>query len=52
MTLTQQIITIGMVVLGTMLTRFLPFLLFRPENQPENTYSILARCCLRLSLDF
>lgn len=28
MTLTQQIITILMVVLGTMLTRFLPFLLF------------------------
>lgn len=28
MTLTQQIITIGLVVLGTMLTRFLPFLLF------------------------
>ena len=28
MTQTEQIITIGMVVLGTMLTRFLPFLLF------------------------
>ncbi len=28
MTLTQQIITIAMVVLGTMLTRFLPFLFF------------------------
>lgn len=28
MTVTQQIITIGMVVLGTALTRFLPFLLF------------------------
>lgn len=28
MTLPQQIITIGMVVLGTMLTRFLPFLFF------------------------
>lgn len=28
MTLTEQIITIGMVVLGTMITRFLPFLLF------------------------
>lgn len=28
MTLTQQIITILMVVFGTMLTRFLPFLLF------------------------
>ncbi len=28
MTLTERIITIAMVVLGTMLTRFLPFLLF------------------------
>lgn len=28
MTLTQQIITIGMVVLGTAVTRFLPFLVF------------------------
>lgn len=28
MTITQQIITIGMVVLGTVLTRFLPFLIF------------------------
>lgn len=32
MTLTQQIITIAMVVLGTMLTRFLPFLFF-PEGK-------------------
>lgn len=30
MTLTQQIVTIAMVVLGTMLTRFLPFLIFPP----------------------
>jgi branched-subunit amino acid transport protein AzlD len=28
MSLTQQIITIAMVVLGTMITRFLPFLVF------------------------
>ena len=33
MTLTQQLITILMVVLGTMLTRFLPFLLF-PAGKP------------------
>lgn len=32
MTLTQQLITIGMVVLGTAATRFLPFLLF-PEGK-------------------
>ena len=33
MTLTQQLITIGVVALGTMLTRFLPFLLF-PGGKP------------------
>lgn len=33
MTLQQQIITIAMVVLGTVITRFLPFLLF-PASKP------------------
>ncbi|MDR1550214.1 MAG: branched-chain amino acid transporter permease [Hungatella sp.] len=33
MTLGQQIITIGIVVLGTVITRFLPFLLF-PSDKP------------------
>lgn len=37
MTLTQQLITIGMVVLGTVLTRFLPFLLF-PAGKPTPKY--------------
>ena len=37
MTLTEQIITIGMVVLGTVLTRFLPFLLF-PAGKPTPKY--------------
>lgn len=37
MTLTQQIITIGMIVLGTMLTRFLPFLVF-PADKPTPKY--------------
>lgn len=37
MTLTQQILTIAMVVLGTMLTRFLPFLLF-PAGKPTPKY--------------
>ena len=37
MTLTQQIITIAMVVLGTMLTRFLPFLVF-PAGKPTPRY--------------
>ena len=33
MTLTQRIITVAVVVLGTLLTRFLPFLLF-PGGKP------------------
>lgn len=33
MTVSQQIITILMVVLGTMLTRFLPFLIFPPGRE-------------------
>ncbi|MBD5475221.1 MAG: branched-chain amino acid transporter AzlD [Lachnospiraceae bacterium] len=37
MTFTQQIITIGMVVLGTMLTRFVPFLVF-PAGKPTPKY--------------
>ena len=37
MTLTEQLITVGMVVLGTLLTRFLPFLLF-PANKPTPKY--------------
>lgn len=32
MTFTEQIITIAAVVAGTMLTRFLPFILFRPTK--------------------
>lgn len=37
MTVTQQLITIGMVIFGTMLTRFLPFLLF-PAGKPTPKY--------------
>lgn len=37
MSLTEQIITIGMVVIGTMLTRFLPFLVF-PSGKPTPKY--------------
>lgn len=33
MTLTQRVLTIAVIVLGTMLTRFLPFLLF-PAGKP------------------
>ena len=37
MTVVQQVITIGMVVLGTMITRFLPFVLF-PSGRPTGTF--------------
>lgn len=37
MTLTQQIITVGMVILGTVATRFIPFLVF-PSNKPTPKY--------------
>ncbi|MBP3422083.1 MAG: branched-chain amino acid transporter permease [Lachnospiraceae bacterium] len=37
MTVTQQILTIMIVALGTMTTRFLPFLIFRP-GKPTPTY--------------
>ncbi len=37
MNVTQQILTIAMVVLGTMLTRFLPFIVF-PSGKPTPDY--------------
>lgn len=37
MTLSEQLITIGMVILGTILTRALPFLLF-PASKPTPKY--------------
>lgn len=37
MTLQEQLITIGMVILGTMMTRFLPFLVF-PAGKPTPKY--------------
>lgn len=37
MTLTQQIITIGICIGGTMITRFLPFIIFS-ENKPVPAY--------------
>lgn len=37
MSLTQQIITVAMVVLGTAVTRFLPFLIF-PAGKPTLKY--------------
>ena len=37
MTFTEQIITIAMVVLGTMVTRYLPFIIF-PAGKPTPKY--------------
>ena len=37
MTLSQQIVTVALIVLATMLTRFLPFLLF-PAGKPTPKY--------------
>lgn len=42
MTLTQQIVTVLVVVLGTMLTRFLPFLLFPDSRTPPPYVSYLG----------
>ena len=43
MSLTQQIITIAMVVLGTLLTRFLPFLVFPPGKETPGYIRYLGK---------
>ena len=43
MTLTQQILTNAMVVLGTMITRFLPFLIFPPGKETPKYVQYLGR---------
>lgn len=43
MTLIQQILTIAMCVLATMLTRFLPFLVFRPDRPTPGYVQYLGR---------
>lgn len=59
MTLTQQIITIAVIVLGTMLTRFLPFLIFPAGKEtpgyirylgkvlPAAVFGLLVIYCLK-----
>lgn len=42
MTVTQQIITIAAVVLGTMTTRFLPFLIFPEGKNPPDVVRYLG----------
>lgn len=43
MTVRQQILTILMVILGTMTTRFLPFLLFPPDKPTPKYIQYLGR---------
>ena len=43
MTLSQQIITIAMCVLGTMLTRFLPFAVFQFQTSNAAIHSIFRK---------
>lgn len=43
MTFTQQIITIAMIVLGTMITRFLPFLIFSSEKPTPKYIQYLGK---------
>ena len=59
MTFTQQLMTIGIIALGTMVTRFLPFLLFPAGKEtpkviqhlgkvlPGAVFSLLVVYCLR-----
>ena len=43
MTITQQIITVVVVVLGTMTTRFLPFIIFPEEKEPPAVITYLGK---------
>ena len=43
MTLTQQIITIAMCVLGTMATRFLPFMIFNEKRRTPEFVQYLGK---------
>ena len=43
MTLTQQMITIGLCVLGTMTTRFLPFMIFNEHHKTPEFIQYLGK---------
>ena len=51
MTLTQQIITIALCVLGTQLTRFVPFLIFNEHRKTPHSCSISGKFCRRHFFD-
>lgn len=44
MTAWQGILTIAVVALGTLCTRFLPFLVFPESKQPPSSSNTSARC--------
>lgn len=44
MTIAQQIITILLCILGTMTTRFLPFLVFREDRETPAFVRFLGKC--------
>ena len=46
MTITQQIITVVVVVLGTMTTRFLPFIIFPEGKEPPAVITYLGKVLL------
>ena len=52
MTLPQKLITIFMVILGTLITRFLPFLLFPSGAKLPNMFNIWEKRCLPQFLGF
>ncbi len=43
MTITQQIITIGLCVIGTMITRFLPFIVFKADKPTPEYIQYLGK---------
>lgn len=43
MTVTEQMMTIGIVVLGTMMTRFIPFILFPPGRSTPKYIQYLGK---------
>lgn len=46
MSLPEQIATIAICIFGTMLTRFLPFLIFPPKSPRRKRFNISAKHCL------
>ncbi len=52
MTLAERLVTIGMVILGTVTTRFLPFLLFPPSRPTPQYIRYLGKVLPSAALGF